>query len=104
MATGLDLQMNLSIMDDQNQNMTGGQKLLLHWHHKFGCLNFPAVQRILRAVPFLSAKFGSASKCDLQTSRRSVLFADSQKVTVVLSKVQHQFRMSSGLVLWKWNI
>ncbi|KAI2512823.1 hypothetical protein MHU86_1612 [Fragilaria crotonensis] len=67
-----DPQMNLSLMDAQNQNMTGGQKLLLHWHHRFGHLNFPAVQRILRAVPFLSAKFASASKCDLQTMKCAV--------------------------------
>jgi hypothetical protein len=69
---GFDPQMNLSLMDDQNQNMTTGQKLLLHWHHRFGHLNFVAVQRILRAVPFLSTKFESASKCDLLTMKCSI--------------------------------
>ena len=40
-------QMIVSLMDDQNENMTGGQKLLLQWHNRFGHLNFPSVQRIL---------------------------------------------------------
>jgi hypothetical protein len=62
-----DPQMNLSLMDDANQNLTAGQKLLLHYHHRFGHLNFAGVQRILRAVPFLSAKFESASKCDARS-------------------------------------
>jgi hypothetical protein len=64
-ATGpTDLQLNLVLISDLNQNMTAGQKLLLQWHYRFGHLNFPAVQRILRAVPFLFGKFEAASKCD----------------------------------------
>jgi hypothetical protein len=58
---------NLTILDESNQNLTAGQKLLLHWHQRFGHLNLPAVQRILRVVPFLSATFESASKCDMKT-------------------------------------
>ncbi|KAI2509164.1 hypothetical protein MHU86_5283 [Fragilaria crotonensis] len=65
-------QMNLSLMDEHNQNLTGGQKLLLQWHNRFGHLNFPAIQRILRAVPFLSAKFEAASKCELHTMKCSI--------------------------------
>ena len=61
--------MNLTLLDEANQNMTAGQKLLLHWHHRFGHLNLPAVQRLLRAVPFLSAKFAAASKCDTASMR-----------------------------------
>ena len=41
-------QANLSLFDDTNQNITAGHKLLLNWHSRFGHLNFPAVQRILR--------------------------------------------------------
>jgi hypothetical protein len=67
-----DPQMNLALMDAENQNLTGGQKLLLHWHHRFGHLNFPAVQRILRANPFLTPKFAAASKCDLQPMKCSI--------------------------------
>ena len=59
-------QMNLTLHDESNQNLTAGQKLLLHWHQRFGHLNLPAVQRIFRAVPFLSATFESASKCDMR--------------------------------------
>ena len=58
--------MNLTLHDESNQNLTAGQKLLLHWHQRFGHLNLPAVQRIFRAVPFLSATFESASKCDMR--------------------------------------
>ena len=58
---------NLSLLDPANQNLTGGQKLLLHWHYRFGHLNLASVQRILRAVPFHSMKFAAASKCDAST-------------------------------------
>lgn len=67
-----DPQMNLLLMDDANQNMTAGQKLLLHWNCRLGHLNFVAVQRILRAVPFLTAKFEAASKCELHTMKCSI--------------------------------
>jgi hypothetical protein len=63
---------NLAVMDDANQNLTSGQKLLLHWHNRFGQLNLPAVQRILRAVPFLSAQFESASKCDMRSVKCTI--------------------------------
>ena len=65
-------QMNLTLVDDQNQNLTGGQKLLLQWHNRFGHLNFPSVQRILRAVPFLSTKVEAAAKCDLLKLKCSI--------------------------------
>ena len=64
---GVSPQMNLTLIDESNQNLTAGQKLLLHWHQRFGHLNLPAVQRILRAAPFASATFESASKCDMRT-------------------------------------
>ena len=37
--------------------------LLLNWHGRFGHLNFPALQRILRQFPFVSIKFAAAAKC-----------------------------------------
>jgi hypothetical protein len=58
---------NLTLLDPANQNLTGGQKLLLHCHPRFGHLNLASVQRILRAVPFHSMKFAAASKCDSST-------------------------------------
>ena len=36
-------QLNLSLLNESNQNLTGAQKLLLHWHCQFGHLNFPSV-------------------------------------------------------------
>ena len=62
-------QMNLSLLNDGNQNLTGAQKLLLHWHCRFGHLNFPSVRRLFRVVPFLSAKFAAASKCAIVDMR-----------------------------------
>ena len=62
-------QANLALLDETNQNLTAGHKLLLNWHGRFGHLNFPAVQRILRQFPFQSAKFAAASKCDLTDLR-----------------------------------
>jgi hypothetical protein len=67
-----DPQLDLTLMDESNQNLTGGQKLLLHWHNRFGHLNLPAVQRILRNVPFLSDKFTAASKCDMKTIKCTI--------------------------------
>jgi hypothetical protein len=52
------------LQDDNNQNLTGGQKILIHWHHRFGHLNLLSVQQILRAPPFLMPKFATASKCE----------------------------------------
>ena len=67
-----DPQLNLTLMDESNQNLTGGQKLLLHWHNRFGHLNLAAVQRILRNVPFLSDKFAAASKCDMRSIKCTI--------------------------------
>ena len=64
-ATATVPQLNLGLPDESNQNLTPSQKLLLHWHHRFGHRNFPAVQRLLRVMPFGSEKFISASRCDL---------------------------------------
>lgn len=50
---------------DENQNLTAGQKLLLHWHYRFGHLNLPRVQHVLRNFPFQALKFTAASKCDV---------------------------------------
>ena len=58
-------QLNLGILNDDNQNLTASQKLLLQWHYRFGHLNMPSVQRIFRAAPFLSAKFAASSKCNI---------------------------------------
>ena len=67
-----EAQVNLAVIDDANQNLTGGQKLLLHWHNRFGHLNLPAIQQILRAVPFLSAQFESASKCNMRSVKCTI--------------------------------
>jgi hypothetical protein len=58
---------NIAILDEANQNLTIGQKLLLHWHYRFGHLNLPAVQQILHNVPFLSGPFPAAAKCETRS-------------------------------------
>jgi hypothetical protein len=62
-------QLNLTILNDANQNLTVAQKLLLHWHYRFGHLNLPSVQRLFRAVPFLSIKFAASAKCAITGMR-----------------------------------
>ena len=59
---------NLCILNDDNQNLTPGQKLLLLWHAKFAHKNFQAVPSCANAhanLPFVSSqKFLAASRCD----------------------------------------
>ena len=64
-ASMMGPQSNLSIADDENQNLTPSQKLLLHWHDRWGHMGLQKVQRILRVFPFASEKFLSASRCTL---------------------------------------
>jgi hypothetical protein len=63
---------NLSIYDKTNQNLTGGQKTLLHWHNSFGHLNLQAVQQILQYPPFTQQMFHVASKCDTYLLKCSI--------------------------------
>ena len=63
-GAGIAPQVNFALKNEGNQNISAGQKLLLHWHSRFGHLNLPAVQQILRAFPFTANQFASASKCD----------------------------------------
>jgi hypothetical protein len=51
------------ILEDSNNNLTGGQKLLLEWHYIFAHLNFQALQSVLRRVPFVAKRFAAAVKC-----------------------------------------
>jgi hypothetical protein len=51
-------------LDDSNQNLTGGQKLLLEWHYIFAHLNFKALHTVLRWAPFVAKRFGAAVKFD----------------------------------------
>jgi hypothetical protein len=55
---------NFALTNEGNQNIGADPKLLLNWHFRFGHLNLPAVQRILRAFPFTANRFASASKCN----------------------------------------
>jgi hypothetical protein len=56
---------NLTVLDDSNQNLTPSQKVLLTWHARFGHKGFSAIQRLFRHLPFASAQFISASKCEI---------------------------------------
>jgi hypothetical protein len=51
------------VLSIENQNMSDSQKLLLDWHNRFAHLNFARVQQVLRHIPFISNKFGDATKC-----------------------------------------
>ena len=54
---------NLTILDENNQNLIGGQKLLLEYHYRFGHTNMPLVQLVLQSEGFPAGKFAAASKC-----------------------------------------
>lgn len=56
-------QVNLTLLDEANQNLTAGQKLLLEYHYRFGHTNMPLVQQILRTEGFPAGKFAAATKC-----------------------------------------
>jgi hypothetical protein len=56
---------NLTVLDDSNQNLTPSQKILLTWHARFGHKGFSAIQRIFKHLPFGSAQFISASRCEI---------------------------------------
>jgi len=64
-GTGHAPQVNLCITDDENQNLTPTQKLLLQWHYRFGHRNMPAVQKLLRVDPFGSEKLLSAARATI---------------------------------------
>jgi hypothetical protein len=55
-------QANLTLLNNSNQNLTSGHKLLLNWHNRFGNPNFLAVRRIVHQFPLVSA-------CDLTDLR-----------------------------------
>ena len=78
---GMLPQMNFALTNEGNQNISAGQKLLLNWHFRFGHLNLPAVQRILRAFPFTANRFASASKCNAFDLKW--VFVNTLKDTVV---------------------
>jgi hypothetical protein len=65
-------QANVLILDDANQNLTAGQKLLLQWHYRFGHLNLRRVQSILCVFPFSAVKYSSASKCDISNLKCAI--------------------------------
>jgi hypothetical protein len=55
---------NISMLEEANQNLTAGQKLLLGWHYRFCHLNFQSLQHLLRRAPFVVKGFAAAVKCD----------------------------------------
>jgi hypothetical protein len=63
-GTKLEPSVNLTFLENENQNLTAGQKLALEWHYRVGHLNFHSLQYVLRNFPFVAARFGPATKCD----------------------------------------
>jgi hypothetical protein len=55
---------NVSVLDDENTNLSPGKKLLLEWHYRFGHLNFARVKHLLCHVPFVVQRFSAAVKDD----------------------------------------
>jgi hypothetical protein len=63
--SGSVLQANLCVTDDDNQNLTPAQKLLMMWHFRFGHRNLPHVQHLLRLPIFSGEKYKAASRAIL---------------------------------------
>jgi hypothetical protein len=53
---------NISVLDEENINLSPGQKLLLEWHYRFGHLNFARVKHLINHVPFVAQRFAAAVK------------------------------------------
>ena len=58
-------QVNLTLLDEANQNLTAGPKVLLEYHYRFGHINMPLVQLKLRSEGFPTGEFAAASKCQV---------------------------------------
>jgi hypothetical protein len=56
---------NLCVTDDDNQNLTPSQKLLLMWHYHFGHRSLALIQHLLRLPIFLGEKYKAASRAEL---------------------------------------
>jgi hypothetical protein len=88
----LEPQVNLSVLDKENINLTIGQKLLLEWHYQIGHLNFEIVQHLISHVPFIARRFADAIKCDApkchvcQLEKQSRRAKKSSKQTVVAER------------------
>ena len=50
------------VLDVENENLTGPQKLLIHWHECFGHKSMSRVQKLFCSFPFLSKRFKASSK------------------------------------------
>ncbi len=57
-------QVNVTILDEANQNLTGSQKLL-EWHYQFGHTIMNLVQQILKSEGFSLSKFTAAARCNV---------------------------------------
>jgi hypothetical protein len=60
----LEPQVNISVLDEENINLTIGQKLLFEWYYRFGHFNFASFQHLLRHVPSIARRSADAVKCD----------------------------------------
>ena len=57
-------ELNLSIMNGGNQNLTPAQRLLLKWHYRFGHKGFQLLQYLFRHT-FWFRKFLAAANCEI---------------------------------------
>ena len=58
-------QANLMLLDEENQNLSPSQKLLLLWHYKFAHKSMRIVKVLLCKAPFISERFLRASRCSI---------------------------------------
>jgi hypothetical protein len=56
----IEPRVNISVLDEENINLSPEKTLLLEWHYRFGHLNFARVKHLLWHVAFLAQRFAAA--------------------------------------------
>jgi hypothetical protein len=92
-GTKVEPSVNLTILEDENKNLTAGQKLALEWHYRFGHLNFHSLQYVFEMFP--------SSRHDLALQRSvnlpSVQYASLPKANVGPRKQRLKSRIWSEM-------
>jgi hypothetical protein len=83
---------NISILEDSNQNLTAGQNILLEWHYRFCHLNFQSLQYVLRRDPFVAKRFSAAVKCDAPKCEICELSKAKRRPKKALTQTRHPER------------
>jgi hypothetical protein len=54
---------NITLLEEEHQSLTAGQKLLLEWNYRVCHLNFQSLQHVLMRAPFIAKRVAAAVQC-----------------------------------------